>query len=120
MLIYKDELTLVEVSHNGFGDKVSSVVTEIDGLFLLSSGTTRSGNVEALTSDAHAYLDIDNEVITSKGYRLEGMYLKANPFAFEDNESWYKIVRVIVGQKKLLDNEVDNVHVFLQKVSKPL
>lgn len=119
MINLKDTCQLVTLSSDGYGDKTVTVVTTIDCLFLQSTGRTHSANVEIATSDAHIYLDIENPVIKNKGYRIEGMYLMVNPFGASDNESWYKITRVVVGQRKLLNNAVDNVHAYLQKVAKP-
>lgn len=119
MISLKDTLTLAEMVSDGYGDKSVVELTDINCLFLQSTGNSHSGNVEIANSDAHVYLDIDHPEIKGRGYRIEGMYLKANPFGASDDASWYKITRVVVGQRKLLNNEVDNVHAFLQKVAKP-
>lgn len=119
MIVMKDTCQLATVSSNGYGDKAIQTLTTVKCLFLQSTGNTHSANVEIATSDAHVYLDIDNPIIRDKGYRLEGMFLMVNPFGADDDESWYKISRVVVGQRKLLTNEVDNVHAYLQKVAKP-
>lgn len=119
MIVMKDTCQLATVSSDGYGDKSVEVLSTIDCLFLQSTGNSHSSNVEIATSDAHIYLDIENPLIKGKGYRIEGMYLMVNPFGAEDSESWYKITRVVVGQRKLLNNEVDNVHAYLQKVAQP-
>ena len=119
MITMKDTCQLATTVSDGYGDTTVEVLTTIDCLFLQSTGNTHSSNVELATSDAHVYLDIENPIILDKGYRIEGMYLMVNPFGADDTESWYKITRVVVGQRKLLDNDVDNVHAFLQKVAKP-
>lgn len=119
MITMKDTCQLAELSTNGYGDRELVSLTTIDCLFLQSTGNSHSSNVEIATSDAHVYLDIENPAIADKGYRIEGLYLNINPFGAEDNESWYKIVKVVIGQRKLLNNEVDNVHAYLQKVAKP-
>lgn len=115
----KDTCQLAKISTDGYGDREVEILTTIDCLFLQSSGNIHSGNVDLASSDAHVYLDIENEEIKSRGYRLEGIYLLINPFGADNNESWYKISRVVVGQRKLLNNDVDNVHAFLQKVANP-
>jgi len=120
MITMKDTCQLATLVSDGYGDKSVQVLTTIHCLFLQSTGNSHSGNVEIATSDAHVYLDIENPVIKNKGYRIEGSYLLINPFGADDNESWYKISRVVVGQRKLLTNEVDNVHAFLQKVASPV
>ena len=68
-----------------------------------------------LGTDAHAYLDISDAYVLENAFRLEGMYLVANIFNGSEEESWYKISRCKVGQRKLLGNEVNNIHCFLTK-----
>lgn len=119
MINMKDTCQLATLKSDGYGDKSVEVLTTVKCLFLQSTGRSHSSNVEIATSDAHVYLDITNPVIKDKGYRVEGIYLMVNPFGANNNESWYKITRVVVGQRKLLDNSVDNVHAYLQKVAKP-
>lgn len=119
MIAMKDVVQLAEYASDGYGDKSITVLTDIDSLFLQSSGHTHSGNVDNISTDAHIYLDITNQVLVERGYRIEGLFIIANLFGAEDNESWYRIERVVVGQRKLLSNEVDNVHAFLRKVAKP-
>ena len=119
MIVMKDTCQLAETVSNGYGTKKIENLQTVKCLFLQSTGNVHSANVEIASSDAHVYLDIDNPYIKANGYRLEGKLLRINPFGAEDNESWYKIIRVVVGQRKLLTNQVDNVHAFLQKVAKP-
>lgn len=119
MINLKDTVQLAEVTFNGYGDRTVQVLTDVASLFLQSTGSSHSNNVDIANADAHVYLDIDNPILTERGYRIEGMYLNANPFGAEGSESWYKITRVVVGQRKLLDNNVDNVHAYLQKVAQP-
>jgi hypothetical protein len=119
MIILKDECQIAFMSTDVYGDnKVESLET-VKCLFLQNTGNSHSNNVEIATSDAHVYLDIDHPAIKGVGYRVEGQYLNINPFGASYDESWYKITRVVVGQRKLLNNEVDNVHAFLRKVEKP-
>ena len=119
MIAMKDTCQLASISNDGYGDRTVNVLTTINCLFLQHNGMTHNSNVNLATSDAHVYLDIENAEIRGRGYRLEGLYLLINPFGADDDESWYKITNVVVGQRKLLNNEVDNVHAFLKKVAKP-
>lgn len=120
MIVYKDTVTLYQMSSDGYGDKTTEVVSEIPSLFLQSSGYTHTDNVDLANSDAHVYLDPTHEAVLDNTYRLEGMYIEAKPLGeTEADSSWYRISRVVVGQRKLLANNVDNVHAFLQKVVKP-
>lgn len=118
MLKMKDTIRLAQTVSDGYGDKSVQVLTEVKSLFLQSTSSSHSSNADIRESDAHVYLDINNSVVKGRGYRLEGMYIIANPFGNTDDESWYRITRVVVGQRKLLANNVDNVHAFLKKVAK--
>lgn len=118
-IVMKDTCQLAQISEDGYGDMQVEVLTTIGCLFLQGTGSSHSNNVEIATADAHVYLDIYDEAIRGIAYRLEGFYLLINPFGGNPDESWYRIIRVQVGQKKLTSNEVDNVHAFLQKVSNP-
>lgn len=120
MIAMKDTCQIAQVSTDGYGDKTLDVLTTVNCLFLQSTGYNHSNNVEMANSDAHVYLDIEEPTIKNVGYRIEGMYLIVNPFGASDDESWYRVSRVVIGQRKLLTNEVDNVHAFLQKVAKPV
>lgn len=119
MIDLKDIVQLAETTSDGYGDVNVHVLTDVASLFLQSTGHTHSTNVDIANSDAHVYLDIDNPILLERGYRIEGMYIKANPFNADDSESWYRISKVVVGQRKLLENDVDNVHAYLQKVAEP-
>ena len=68
------------------------------------------------SEEKRKYLYPTDPVIVSEGLRLEGKLLQVKGFSGKwDN---YKIQRVKVGQRKLLGNEVNNVHCFLSKVDK--
>ncbi len=118
MITMKDVVTLAEGVSTGYGDSKIRILGEVEALFLQSSGRSHSTNVEINDSDAHVYLDIENPIVVDRAYRLEGLYVLANPFAGVEEKSWYKITRVQVGQRKLLDNDVDNVHAFLKATAK--
>jgi hypothetical protein len=74
-------------------------------------------NADAVMSDATIYLDPNNEIVLNNMFRLEGMYIIAQPFGQADNEAWYRITHVAVGQRKLLDNMVENIHCTLEKTA---
>ncbi len=119
MIVMRDTCTLVELVSNGYGDKSVEEITTVACLFLQNSGKSHSGNVDIANSDAHIYLDIDNPVITERGYKIEGLLIHINPFGADTDETYYEITKVVVGQRKLTTNTVDNVHAFLNKVAKP-
>lgn len=119
MIKLKDVVQLAATTSDGYGDKAVTVLADVNSLFLQNSGNAHANNADIANSDAHVYLDKDNVALTSRGYRIEGMYIVADPFGAGADESWYRISRVVIGQRKLLANNVDNVHAFLRKVAKP-
>ena len=111
---------IATVTEDGYGDGKVTELNEIACTFLQQVGNSHSNNAEVSNSTAHVYLDIDNAYIKGLGYRLEGFLFRISPFGTPESESWYKMVNVQVGQRKLLGNEVNNVHAFLEKIAKPL
>lgn len=116
MICYKDTVKLVETTApDGYGDTEVVTLTDLNCLFLQNTGHSHSNHVDVVNSDAHAYIDFNNPEVVSRAYRLEGMFLVANPFNAPEEESWYMITRVVIGQHKLTTNCIDNVHVYLKK-----
>lgn len=115
LLTYKDTVRLIQTTQNGFGDNTISLDVEVPALFHEGTSQSQSGYVERIACDAHVYLDPYDPTVQSTAYRLEGMYIVANLYGGIESESWYKISRVVVGQRKLLTNEVNNVHAYLTK-----
>lgn len=113
-LEYKDTIEIYEVVSDGYGDE-SGTPHSVPALFLVGTGTNHSNNQDNILADAHAYVDPENEFLKSKAYRIEGMLIKANPFNGPDTEAWYRITMARVGQDKLLTNQIDNIHIYLQK-----
>lgn len=115
LLNYLDTVRLIETTQDGYGDNAVSTDIEVGALFHEGTSQMQSSYVERIACDAHVYLDIDNPFIQENAFRLEGMYIIANLYGGREEESWYKISRVVVGQRKLLDNAINNVHCFLTK-----
>lgn len=113
----QDTVKLATTTGDGYGDKTVTVLTEVKSLFIQRTGTEHSDNMDTVASDAAVYLDPKNSIVLENSYRLEGMYIIAQPFSQEQSESWYKITTVNVGQRKLLDNTVENVYCQLEKVA---
>lgn len=111
-----DTVRLATTTSDGYGDLSVTVLTDVKSLFVQRTSVHHDSNSEGVQSDAIVYLDPTNQVVLDNAYRLEGMYIIANPFGQTDKESWYKILTLNVGQRKLLDNHVDNIHCRLQKV----
>ena len=115
-LCYKDTIKLVDMSQpNGFGDVSPVVLTDLACDFFQTTGHGHSNHVDIVNADAHAYIDYNNPDVVSRAYRLEGMYIIANPFNAPEVESWYRITTVRIGQDKLRQNKIDNVHIYLKK-----
>ena len=114
-LIYKDTIKIVDYTNDGFGDESASEEVEVKALFMQSTGQSHGGNVDSITTSAHAYVDPSNSFIIQNHNRLEGMLVVVNIFNSPESESWYRISRVVVGVDKLLCNSIDNIHIYLTK-----
>lgn len=112
-----DTVKLATTTVDGYGDKAVTVLTEVKALFIQKSSIMHSENADSITSDATVYLDPLNTIVLTNAFRLEGMYIIAQPFGQLTQESWYQITNVTVGQRKLLNNAVDNIHCSLKKVA---
>lgn len=117
LLEYKDPILLIETAQDGYGDNAVSHIEHLNGLFLQGTSQAEAAYVEGISTDAHIYLDIDNSFVRENAFRLEGMYIVANLFGDRESQAWYKIARCKVGQRKLLENDLNNVHCFLTKCS---
>lgn len=115
LLNYLDTVRLIQTVQNGYGDNTISVDIQVPALFHEGTSQAESGYVERIACDAHVYLDPEDEYIKQNAFRLEGMYLVANLYGGIESESWYKISRVVIGQRKLLDNAINCCHCFLTK-----
>lgn len=114
-----DTCQIAQVSEDGYGDRTIGLLTEVRCLFNQATGYDHINGVDSPTSDANVYLDIENSLVIEKANDMKGLYLMCSPFGASEDDSWYRITNVEVGQRKLLTNEVDNVHAFLTKVAKP-
>lgn len=117
LLEYKDPVLLIETGQDGYGDNTVIHVEHLNGLFRLGASQGEANYVEGLSTDAHIYLDIENQFVRENAFRLEGMYIVANLHGGKENQAWYKISSCILGQRKLLDNDVNNIHCRLTKCS---
>lgn len=115
LLEYKDPILLIDTAQDEYGDNSISHIEHLNGLFRLGASQNEVNYVESLGTDAHVYLDIENQFVKDNAYRLEGMYVVANLFGGKENQAWYKISSVILGQRKLLDNDINNIHARLTK-----
>ena len=114
-LVYKDKVVLIETSQDEYGDNSISHIERVNSLFHQGTSIQKGNYVENIGTDAHIYLDIENPYVLANAFRLEGMYIISNLFKDKEQNCWYKIDRCVVGQRKLLENEVNNIHCFLSK-----
>ena len=119
LLTYKDPVILIETGQDGYGDHSILHAEHLNGLFVQGTSVSRSNYTEMIGTDAHIYLDIENRFVRENAFRLEGMYLVVNLLGGKESDAWYKIERCKVGQRKLLENDINNIHCFLSK-SDPL
>lgn len=119
LLDYKDTVQLIstQLASDGYGTEIVDEVNDVQALFLSNTGWQHGNFQTQTTSDAEVYLDPEDEFVMANAYRLEGMYILANRFEGEDSQEWYKITQVIVGEDKLLDNQIDNVQCQLKKTT---
>ena len=111
-LEYKDDAILVKVKLNEYGDPELDEQADIKTLFRFGMSTMQNDFVANISTDAHAYLDIENPFVRNNLYRLEGMYLVMDRYG---ESIWYKIEKSVIGRTLLTDNVDNNVHVWLSK-----
>jgi len=116
MISYKDSIKLIDVDTDGYNDKTVVINQTVKSLFHLGGSYLQTASAEEHAADAHVYLNPKDPIVLANAYRLEGLYIVANLFGGDESDAWYRISRVVVGQRKLLANNVDNVHCFLTKV----
>jgi hypothetical protein len=112
-----DTVKLATTTTDGYGDRTVTVLTEVNSLFTQKTAIAHATNADGVISDAIVYLDPENTVVLANMFRLEGMYIIAQPFGQTVGETWYRITHVSVGQRKLLDNAVDNIYCTLEKTA---
>jgi hypothetical protein len=106
-----DTVQLATTTADGYGDKTVTVLTDVKAAFIQRISIDHANNADGITSDAAVYLDPRNDVVNANMHRLEGMYILAQG----PQDSWYRISHVTIGQRKLLNNIVDNIYCLLDK-----
>lgn len=116
----KELCKIYKFKKDGFGDLVIDKQATVKCLFIFGQARDESNFQQLATTDAHAYLDIDNDFVKS----IMTSDLKRNTYYFVINRygrnDWYKIERVKIGRTVLTDNKDNNVHVFLSFSEKML
>lgn len=116
LIEYPDPAQIYTVTPDEYGVKTASLLTDIDTNFTTSVRNSQQANVELITADALAYLDVDNAAIRTVGYKLEGFHFAIERYGLTQ---WYIISKVSVNERKLLDNAIDNIQVELEKTIAP-
>lgn len=119
LIEYKDTVQLVKpvVSTDGYATEVVGEIESVSALFIENTGWSHGSNQAVIDSDAECYIDPTNSFVLENKFRLEGYMLIANPFDGDEEEAWYRVTTVRVGQDKLLGNHVDNVLLMLKKTT---
>ncbi len=115
-LRYTDTVQLITGVRDMYGDIPSPIISTMKGLFFRGKSESFQNGTYTIGTDAHVYLDPNDPEVVSQGLNLEGCYLQIEG-VYGGMES-YKIERVKIGQRKLLGNEINNVHCFLSKADK--
>lgn len=116
-LIYKDTVQIVKpvLAADGYATESIGQIETVPALFISNTGYSHVSHQDAIDSDAEIYVDPTHWFVEQNFNRLEGMMVIAPRFGSSDEESWYRIITVRVGEDKLLGNTIDNVLVFLKK-----
>lgn len=115
-LRYTDTVQIIIGVRDMYGDIPSPVISSMKGLFFRGKSESFQNGAYTIGTDAHIYLDPNDPNVSSLGMALEGNYLQIEG-VYGGVES-YKIERVKIGQRKLLGNEINNIHCFLSKADK--
>lgn len=110
-LTYKDPAIIVRLETDEYGDlSVVKDQADIKTLFFIGMTSNQSDYVNNLGTDAHTYLDIENDYIKRNLWRLEGMFVVFDRYG---EKVWYKIERIKIGRTALTDNVDNCCHAFL-------
>ena len=116
-LIYKDTVQIVKpvLPTDGYATESIGQIEEVPALFISNTSYSHAQNMSAIDSDAEIYIDPTHWFVVENFNRLEGMMVIAPRFGSQDEEAWYRIVSVRVGEDKLLGNTIDNILLSLKK-----
>ena len=109
----KEPCIIYKFKKNGYGDLEIDEQHTTKCLFIFGQSRDDSNFQKLTSTDAHAYLDIDDPFVKSimtQDMKKNSYYFVINRYGRED---WYKIERIKIGRTILTDNQDNNVHVFL-------
>ena len=90
---------------------------EVPCLFRFGLSENSSYYVDNTGTDAHCYVDLENDFIHRNEHHLEGMYLAFNRYG--GSTIWYQISKTVIGRTLLTENEDNCIHLFLRKFVTP-
>ena len=109
----KEPCIIYKFKKNGYGDLEIDEQHVVKCLFIFGQSRDDSNFQQLTSTDAHAYLDIDDPFVKS----IMTQDMKKNSYYFVidryGREDWYKIERIKIGRTILTDNQDNNVHIFL-------
>lgn len=114
---FPDTVTIYSVTEDGYGDETFSSPTTIPAAYEQVISKTHSGHQDSIGSNSRLYLPPDEEFLTSRGYRLEGLVVKVNVLGGTDTQQFFRITEVFPVRDTLLNNKVTHVECALQKTS---
>ena len=109
----KEPCIIYKFKKNRYGDLKIDEQHTTKCLFIFGQSRDDSNFQQLTSTDAHAYLDIDDTFVKSimtQDMKKNSYYFVINRYGRED---WYKIERIKIGRTILTDNQDNNVHVFL-------
>lgn len=114
-LSYNYTAKIIDPAIDDYGADKIGQLEYVDCIFYTRKGTNEGNNQENITTSAIAYVDPLNSYISSNIEKLVGMYFIATRQNSSEADSWYRIINVTVGEDKLLEDEIDNIRLDLQK-----
>lgn len=114
-LRYPDKITIFNVSPGLYGQEVIEDEAVVAAIFVQNTGWSHSGNQDAITSSATAFVDPTDEFVRNNVNRLEGLPVVAQFAGIGESDAWYRITDVSVSRDSLLENRIDNIQISLQK-----
>lgn len=115
-LDYKDLANIIRLESDEYGDlTIVKDQATIKTLYFIGMSSNQNDYVNNLGTDAHTYLDIENDFVKRNLWRLEGMYIIFDRYG---EKVWYKVERTKIGHTSLTDNVDNCCHAWLSLSAK--
>lgn len=115
----QDTILLVATAPDEYGTEHIDDQAEVQAAIDLNTGYSHSGNQDAVTSDAVAFISPSNSFVQDNFYRLEEMLVAIDLFDTPDQRAWYKVSSVNVARDTQLCNKIDHLELLLKKTNQP-